>query len=143
MLGSTSRNAENRRFIASLEVDIMFNETQTTRNTIELVFGKLVKCCALSAKMNQYNDSDWMQLVSCWLDIFSCVKPEQIYYAACRYIKEGGKYFPFPGEIASLLPANEYIDSDALKRLDYQTIQQKKDADKAFDDARMLKPYGG
>lgn len=141
MLGSTIRNAENRRFITNLEDDIVCSETQTTRNTVEFVFEKLVKCCALPAKMNQYNDSDWSQLVSCWFDIFSSVKPEQLYYAACRYIKEGGKYFPFPGEIASLLPANECIDSDALKRLDYQTIQQKKDADKAFDDARMLKPY--
>lgn len=114
-----------------------------TRIEVQKIFEKLICCCCLVGKMNQYNARDWNRLIDTWCDVFSADRYVCVYWAACRYIHEGGKFWPYPGEISALLPANDCIDEDSLKSMSYQTVEQKKEADKRFDENKILNPYGG
>ena len=131
---NTNRNAVNLHYTTGFDMK---------KEEIKTAFFLLCTCCALPKEMKSYSNQDWENLINMWCDVFVGIRYNLLHCAILRYIKEGGKYFPYPGEIAGLLPFNKCISDEDACRLDYQTVAQKKAQDKAFDDNKILKPYGG
>lgn len=88
-----------------------------------------------------YDAQAWKNAVRLWHGVFQNDDFSHVWAAVRMYIRNGGKYWPYPGEIADLMPSCSYCDDDSLRRLTYHTRAQEKIDAKRYERDHMLNPW--
>jgi hypothetical protein len=100
-----------------------------TRKEMQNLFDALRRMVCMTEAQRAYDARAWRDCVSLWHGIFAGDSYETVWAGVRRYIHDGGRYWPYPGEIADLMPAYD-VDVQALCELRYTTRAAARARDK-------------
>lgn len=95
------------------------------------LFEKMREVLSLTDTQRGYDAKQWRACVNLWQGIFAGDDFAHVWAGVRMYIHNGGKWWPYPGEIADMMPACTWLEGDSLKTLAYRTRAQAK-ADEAI-----------
>lgn len=110
-----------------------------TQKEIANIFEKMRLLVILTEAQRAYTAPQWRDLVGLWHSIFASEYYTHVWAGIRRYIHDGGKFWPYPGEIIASMPAGD-PDADALRDLKYETRAQAKARRERDENRRVLGP---
>lgn len=108
-----------------------------TKSETQSIFRQMRMVVALPQSMMAFGVGDWKALVCTWAAIFAQTPCEHISAAIHRYIRDGGRYWPYPGEIAERLPNDPGIPLRDIMEGRYTSKRDAKELEERFE------RYGG
>lgn len=108
-----------------------------TKKETKILFRKIKSVVALPQAMASYSADDWQSLSQTWCGIFSQTPIEHMIAAFHRYVMDGGRYWPYPGEIAERLPHDPCVSLRDVMDGRYTTKRDARELEARFE------RYGG
>ena len=112
-----------------------------THNDIKTLFAKMRELLIPTETQRSYDARQWRECMDLWFGIFNADSFACVWAAVRRYIRDGGKFWPYPGEIADRLPCDGWASDEALKTLSYTTVAQERANSARSDKNRILHPW--
>lgn len=112
-----------------------------THNEVTTLFEKMREVLCLTEKQRGYDAKQWRACMNLWLGIFAGDEFRNVWAGVRMYINRGGKYWPYPGEIADLMPSCPWNEDADLRNLTYHTRAQAKIDAVRYERQHKLNPW--
>jgi hypothetical protein len=106
------------------------------------LFGKMREIFYIGSTRRDYTSEQWEDLMWMWTDIFSGEDPERVWAGVRRYAHDGGRYWPYPAEVADAMPLCYPADPEDIDGMMYMTVGQARARDQLYDERRKLRAGG-
>ena len=111
-----------------------------TRKDIASMFEAMRDMFIMPEKMREYTAREWAGLVTTWLGVFAGDPYKHVWAAVRLYARNGGRFWPFPGEIADNMPYGAPED-EALRTLSFLTQSQAREKYGKFYEPAQRRRY--
>lgn len=112
-----------------------------THSEMKTLFEKMKELVCMTEKQRLYDARQWKECVNLWLSVFAPDEFRNVWAGVRMYINRGGKYWPYPGEIADLMPACPYLENDELRNLTFKTRAAAKIEAARLEKQHRLNPW--
>lgn len=112
-----------------------------TQKEMAQLFERLRDLVCLTESQRAFDARKWRECVSLWLGVFARDSYADVWAGVRMYIHNGGKFWPYPGEIADLMPASPWCDNAELRDLSYQTRAQARIEADRLEKQHRLNPW--
>lgn len=112
----------------------------THDETISL-FDFMKKSCKMTAAVCAYDSEGWAIAVHAWECVFASDTYERVLAGVRRYIHDGGRWWPYPGEVADCMPTAD-ADDEAIRTLRFFTRAQERRESERRAKRLALNPWG-
>lgn len=112
-----------------------------TRKDMAQLFDRMRDLVLLTERQRSFDARKWRECVDMWLGIFAKESYADVWAGVRMYIHGGGKFWPYPGEVADLMPSSPWCDNAELRDLTYKTRAQARDEAERIERQHRLNPW--
>lgn len=112
-----------------------------TRKEMAQMFEIMRDLVCLTETQRAFDAKKWRDCINSWCSIFSTEQYSHVWAGVRMYIHNGGKFWPYPGEIADLMPSSPWCENSELRDLLYQTRAQARIEQERIERDHKLNPW--
>lgn len=97
------------------------------KKDMKSLFASMRGMFRLTREQSEFSAHDWSALLESWCGVFAADRYEHVWAGVRMYARNGGVYWPYPGEIADMMPAGDWYEDKALRDLSFRTRARQRE----------------